>query len=175
MVELAEVVRENIGKSCYQMTEFFQSMIDKKELNAYLVEIDKKIIEKDTEEEQVIRIKKGATLTPTTELGIEPGVLLEDPATKTFYNLNIGVDGYSSFTHDFCVLEKLPSPFDSKCIPDVKERYCCGIRRLYFPDDMLAAKLRMEWYGTREQREHSLVVEGEQDKLFEKVCEFVRQ
>ena len=68
MTEVTEAVKENVGKSSYVMRGFFEDLIGKGELIAYLVEVDKQTVVTDTEEEIIVRRTKGATLTSVNEL-----------------------------------------------------------------------------------------------------------
>lgn len=192
MAELAEIVRENIGKSSYQMRQFFQQMVKGEGLQAYTIEVNKKIVEKDTENEKVVRIKKGATLTPTTELREYQPVLIEDPETGVMYNLNIGSkggriynDGNSHTIYHHCVLERIAQGFDLKKVTDKTNYGEFGSFKdgISIPGEMVTARLRVSYDEDWESGHYSdyvaetkgnLVVEGEQDKLFENVCKFVR-
>jgi hypothetical protein len=194
MVELVEVVRENAGKSSYQMREFFQDMIDKKELEAFFVEVNKKTVEKDTEDEKVIRTKKGATLTLIRKLKEYEPTLVKDPITGIMYNLDIGSrggmffdDGDSQTMYHHCTLERLIEQFDPKKIGTRKGFSDFGSfdDGIQITREMVIARLRVSYDEDREYshikgsdyiaktRGH-LVVEGMQDKLFERVCRFVR-
>jgi len=192
MAELAEVVRENFGKSSYQMRQFFQQMVKDGELKAYSVEVNKRIVEKDTEDEEVVRTKKGATLTPTAELKEHQPVLVEDPATGSMYNLDIGSrggmfydDGDSQTIYHHCVLERIAQGFDPKKVADRTSFGDFGSFKdgISIPLEMVNARLRVsydeDWESGGDhdyvaRRRGNLVVEGEKDVLFDKVCKFVR-
>jgi len=191
MAELVEVVRENFGKSSYQMRQFFQQMVKVKELNAYSVEVNKRIVEKDTEEEEVVKTKKGAILTPTTELKEYQPVFIKDSATESMYALDIGSrggmfynDGDSQTIYHHCVLERIAQGFDPKKVTDKKSFGDFGSFKdgISIPRDMVTARLRVSYDENWESGEDidyvagrtgNLVVEGDCDKLFEKVCKFV--
>lgn len=190
--KLVEALREHVGKSSYQMRGFFQGMVNRGELKAYLVEVDKQIVEKDTEGELIYRIIKGATLVPTSELKEYGAALVEYLEIGTIYNLDIGShggmfynDGDSQTMYHHCVLERLIKSFDPK---KVKTRTSFGElisleNGIRIPEEMVEARLRVnydedwEYGGTSDFVDSvnaSLVIEGEKDKLFEKVCDFVR-
>jgi len=192
MIELVEIVRENIGKNSYEMRQFFQRMVKNGELKAYDVEVNKKIVEKNTDDEEIVRTKKGATLTPTQELIEYQPVLVEDPETGVMYNLDIGSrggmffnDGDSQTIYHHCVLEKLAQKPDSKKIATGKEfgQFGSFDEGISIPLEMITARLRIsydqDWESGRESdyvagTSGSLVIEGEKDKLFEKVYSFVK-
>lgn len=182
---LSEVLKENIGRSSYEMRQFFQGKITDGELKAYSIDFNRKKIMKDNENEKIIRIRKGATLTPLEKLSEYRPALLEDPKTGTRYKLDIGTrggmffnDGDSQTIYHQCVLEKLVNGFDFRKV--FTKNYFNGI---LIPGDMISAKLFVayneDWESSGESdyisgKSGSLVVEGEMDALFEKVCEFVR-
>jgi len=89
---LPKVLDGNAGRKTYEMKELFERLIQKGKLQAYEVEIDKRHIEKDTEEEMVIRIKKGVTLIPLDKIGDNKKLILKD--TKgNFYHIVIESSG----------------------------------------------------------------------------------
>lgn len=181
-------LKENIGKSSYEMRQFFQEMIKTGKLKAYNVELNKQVIEKNTDEEEVIRIKKGATLTPTEKLSEYRPVFVEDLTTSTIYHLNIGSrggmffnDGDSQTIYHHCVLERIVQGFDPKKINScIRSNFEDGIS---IPPEMVTARLRIsydqDWesggnYDYIEETRGNLIVDGEQDSLFAKVMDFVR-
>jgi len=192
MTDLAEIVMENVGKSSYQMRLFFQQMVKKGELRAYQIEVNKRFVEKDTEDEEVVRTRKGATLTPTEELREYQPVFVEDPKTGVMYNLDIGSrcgmffnEGYSQTVYHYCVLEKIAQRFDSKKVADRTSFGVFGSFKdgISIPREMVTARLRVSYNEEREYSgefdyiagtEGNLVVEEEQDNLFKRVCKFVR-
>ncbi|MEK6861321.1 MAG: hypothetical protein AABY07_05095 [Nanoarchaeota archaeon] len=165
MTELAEIVRENVGKNSYQMRQFFQQMVKRGELKAYT--------------------RKRATLTLTEELRENQPVFIKDPETRIMYYLDIrsegGMfynDGNSQTMYHHCVLERLTKQLDPK---KVATRFDGGTT---VPKEMVAARLRIDYdQDCKSGGEHdyvaetrgNLVVEGKQDKLFKKVCKFVRE
>lgn len=190
MAELVEIIREDVGKTSYAMRYFFQKMIDKGELKAYSVEINKRIVEKDTDDEEIVRTKKGVTLTPTERLREYQSVFIEDSETGTLYNLDIGSrggmiydDGDSQTIYHHCVLEMLAKKFDSKKIM----KKGLGIwgsfdNGLSIPDEMIKGRLKVSYDEDWESGVNfdeiagttgDLVIEGKKDKLFEKVYDFV--
>ena len=185
MVKLDEIVKEDIGKSSFEMKYFFQGMVDKDELEAYLVEINKEIVKKDDDEEKVVRIKKGATLVPIKEIRENRNIFVKDIKTGIFYHLNIGSyggmfydDGDSQTIYHNCTLEKLPMGFDFKKIS--RERH----NRCFIPEEIIEARLRVnyndDWSSSGgtdyiSGSHGSFVIEGEKDELFEKVYDFVRK
>ena len=192
MKELTEILRENVGRTSYQMRLFFQQMVKKGELRAYHVEVNKQFVEKDTEDEEVVRTRKGATLTPTKNLREYQPVLVESPKTGVMYNLDIGSrggmffnDGDSQTMYHHCVLEKIAEGFDPKKVADRTDSGELGSFKngISIPREMVTGRLKVsydeDWESGREsdyiaKTEGALVIEGEQDELFKKVCEFVR-
>ena len=192
MTKLAELVREHIGKGSDHMVRFFQRMVKDGELNAYSVQIDRTTVDKDTEDEKVIRIKKGATLTPITELGKSKHIFVEDVESEVMYNFcadswggHVFEDGpqTSQTKYHFCALERLAQGFDLRKIKGKPS--CIGPvgSDIDFPEGVVVSRLRInykeDWqsgsdsdYFTGSKGDFS--VEGEMDGLFEKVCEFVR-
>lgn len=193
MAELAEIVRENVGKNSNAMRQFFQQMVKRRELKAYCVEVNKRIVEKDTEDEEVVRTRKGATLTPTEKLREYQPVIIEDPETGVMYNLDIGCrggmffdDGDSQTIYHHCVLERIAQRFDPRKVADRTSFGDSGSFKdgISIPREMVTARLRVSYdenwesggemdyiAGTR----MGLVVEGKRDDLFNRVCEFVRE
>lgn len=183
MAKLEEVAREGVGKSSYQMRNFFQEMFKRGELKAFSVEVDKQEVLSDTEDEKVVKTKKGATLTPTTKLEEYQPVILVDSKTGIMYNLNVGSrggefydDGDSQTIYHHCVLSRL-SRFDPK---KITSDHHGGIS---IPNNMVTARLRVSYDEDWESGENTdrigatrahLVIEGEQDSLFQRVYEFVR-
>lgn len=192
MEGLTEIVNENIGKSSDEMRQFFQKMVKRNELKAYGVEVNSKTVERDTEDETVVRIRKGATLTPTKKLREYQHVLIEDPTTRALYNLDIGSrggmffdDGDSQTIYQHCVLEKLARRFDPKKVTDRMDFGDSGSfeEGISIPGKLVTARLSVSYYQDWESRGESdylagtrgtLIVEGQQDNLFKKVCGFVR-
>ena len=192
MKELTEILRENVGRTSYQMRLFFQQMVKKGELRAYHVEVNKQFVEKDTEDEEVVRTRKGATLTPTKNLREYQPVLVESPKTGVMYNLDIGSrggmffdDGNSQTIYHHCVLERIVQGFDSKKVADRTSFGDFGSCKdgISIPKEMVTARLSVSYNEGWESGGKSdyiagtkgnLVVEGEQDNLFKRVCEFVR-
>ncbi len=183
MAELTEIIRENYGMISYQMRQFFLEMIKQRKLRAYTVAVNKRTVEKDTENEEVVRIRKGAILTPTTELREDQAVLIEDPKTGTMYNLDIGSrggmfynDGDSQTIYHHCILEKLAEQFDLRKVATF------GSYRISIPGEMVTARLRVSYDEDWESGGESdyvagtrgyLVIEGEQDNFFKEVCDFI--
>ncbi len=183
MAKLDEIVRENIGKSSYSMNYFFQSMIDKKELEAYSVRTNEQIIEKDDGEERIVKVKKGATLIPIKEIEERRDIFIKDKITDTFYYLNIqssggsfSEDGSQTIYHN-CTLERLSKKTDFRKINNG------GHNGLSIPGEFIDAKLRVsysdDWDGGGETdfisgSRGKFVIEGEKDGLFEKVYDFVK-
>ena len=183
-----ETIRENIGKSSYQMRQFFQDLVAKKELKAYFVEVNKEIVEKNTEDEEVVRTIKGATLTPTTKLEAYDAVFVEDPATKIMYNLDIGGrggmffdDGNSQTIYHHCTLERLAKEFNPKKVTIKKGYGEFGSFNdgISIPRELITARLHVSY----DQDEYCdkvvatrghLVIEGDKDDLFTKVYNFVK-
>ncbi len=175
---LAKIVEENIGKPIYEMKRFFQELVDNQKLIAYVVELNKQTIERDTKEEKIIKIKKGLSLTPTKKID-EICMFIENPPKNDLYSLSItsrgGMffnDGNSQTTYDRCLLEKLkrkPNP------EEVSKN--CDI--LIFSNKLVIATLDVNheeyWENDRIQKTSGhLVIAGEQDSLFDKFYEFLK-
>ncbi len=172
MTKLTKVVREDVGRSSDEMRMFFQSMVSDRRLNAYLVQIDN---------ERIARRDEGAALTPTTQLPVYGDVtcVVEDPATRFLYFLTIGSrggilfnDGDAQTMYDRCVLARIAQGFDPKVT-----------KRIPFPSTRATPSVSVDYQvdfrsggdcdyvaGTR----GSLVVEGEQDSLVDRVRRFVK-
>lgn len=188
MDTLTEIIRENIGKSSYQMKQFFQDLITKGELKAYFVELNKEIVEKNTGDEKVVKTIKGAVLTPTTKLEEYQAVFVEDPTTKIVYNLDIGSrggmffdDGDSQTTYHHCTLERLAKEFDPKKVTTKKGYGTFGSfdDGISIPEELVTARLRVTYdededCGAVVATSGHLVIEGAQDDLFTKVYNFVK-
>ena len=182
MTESIETVREDVAKSSYVMMGFFRKLIENGKIRAYDIEVGKRTFE-ETEDEEIVRVKKGATLTPTTELRDNRDFLIEDPKTGTRYKLSIGSRG-SMFDDDgnqdvyhHCSLERLNDRFNPK---GISRRMDGGI---LIPEDMIDSRLSVnyneDWRAGAsldylEGGCGSLSVAGRTDEFFERVCEFVR-
>jgi aminoglycoside N3'-acetyltransferase len=177
---LTEIVKERIGKNCDEMRQFFQSLINNGEWTAYSVEINKRIIEKDTEEEEVVRTKKGALLTPTKELSKFRPAIIEEQGVR--YSLHIGCHGsaYDDDNEDtrynHFILEKFSKDIDYKrMFISADDRIC-----VYSEEEKnIIAKLYMSydehWIDEKlEKSEGYLTISGEKDKFFEKVLAFIK-
>jgi len=181
-----EELIEGYYKENHEITEFLQGMVIRGELQAYNIKIDNEITEKDTEDEKIIRTIKGATLTPITKRWgpWNEDLFLKNPATETLYYVHRDSSGSDS---DFEPVEhrngscgitrlvkdsdlrKIRSRYINSNIPDIPENMINGNLQYYWSDDI--------WElgeGTRHEISGNLTVEGEQDNLFEKVAEFIR-
>mgnify|MGYP001600875628 CR=1 FL=1 len=187
MTDLAEIVRENVGKNSLSMRLFFQGLIDNGEIKAYSFEIDKSTVEKDTDDEKVIRIKKGLTLEEVKKLAEYQPVFIEDVNKGSMYYLHISSHGGmfddegGQTIYNNCSLERLASGFNPRLISGGYRNENSGIS---IPEDMIVARLRVNYSDDWEagadvdyiaDRRGSTVVEGKRDKLFDNVLEFVRK
>jgi len=169
---------EGYYKNNHEIVEFLQEMVRQEELQAYDIMIDKTITEKDTEDEKIIRIIKGATLTPTTTRSgpWNEDLFLKDPATETLYYVHREPHGshsdfepveYSSGFYDITRLVKNSDlrKIRSRCInsniPSIPEDMINGNLQHYWNDDIWEL-----WEGTRHKMGGRLTVKGEQDNLF---------
>lgn len=184
--QLPEIFKANIGRSSYEMSYFFQDLVDKKELFAYSVKIDKEVVDLDTVDERIARTIKGASLESVKKLEERGITFVEDSKTRTMYNLDIGSyggmftdDGDSQTVYHHCNVERLVKDYDIKRISEG------GFgSRVAIPSDMISARLRMsydeDWEGSEYSGDrvvgtrNNLIVEGESDKLFKKVIQFVK-
>ena len=189
MPKLAEVVTEPIGKKTYEMVSFFQDMIRRGELRAYSIEVNKRIVEKDTSDERIVRTIKGATLTPTESVRDNATIIVQDSKTGVMYLLSMDSeggmpydDGDSQTIYHNCTLEKLAGEFDSKKVTTRTEIGGLGYV-INLPKDMVTARLRISynenWVSAGEtdvigNRSGHLAIEGERDSLIDKIYEFVR-
>ena len=184
MTEVTEAVKENVGKSSYVMRGFFEDLIGKGELIAYLVEVDKQTVVTDTEEEIIVRRTKGATLTSVNELReYLGGHIVEDSGTHVKYNLDIGCrggmffnDGESQIMYHHCVLERLTEELDLRRI---KGKSALSDSEISIPKEFVSARLRVDYdedhEGSHIERiRRSLIVEGEADELFKRFIEYLR-
>jgi hypothetical protein len=181
---LTEIARESAGKTSHEMKNFFGKMVKQGNLQAYLVELDKQVVEKDTQDEQLVRTKKGVTLTPTKKLSENCQVIVEDPETGTRYFLSMGSrggefydDGDSQTIYHDCTLERLSERFNPRKLTR------CFEGRIAIPERMVSARLRMsyseDWKSGCDSdyiasTTGQTVIEGERDSLFTKICEFVK-
>ncbi|MBU0930162.1 MAG: hypothetical protein KJ623_03775 [Nanoarchaeota archaeon] len=165
MNNLAEVVKENVGKGSMEMISFFQDLVKSGTLKAYSV---------------------NGRLIPVDRLREHQPFIVEDSTTGSMYALNISSeggmfydDGDSQTIYYHCVLEKLAKTI-SKGLDARTIRFNHGAA---VPSDLVSARLRVDydndWTSGGDvdyiRATHGrLVVEGENDGLFAKVCEFVR-
>lgn len=161
------------------IVRFFQEMVYNGESMAYSVEIDKQIVEVDTEAERVVRTIKGATLTPITEISLSlashNGLFLEDPSIEAMHYMHIYSRSHSS---DFVNVEHRYGWCDITGLvknPDLRK-----LRKPYnginIPEEMAHGRLHYKWdddIGEEGIKSGYLRIEGEQDSLFAKVAEFV--
>lgn len=165
MEGLVESVREDAGKSGFDMLCFFNGLVKSGELRAYRTE--KSLVKAD-------------------RLEMERPFVLEDPATGSMYAFKIGSyggmvynDGDSQTIYDNCIVEKLSKGIARNL----------NIRTTEFPNgaavpsEWVSAKLRVSHSNDFESggsfdyvrsSNGSLTIEGESDGLFKKICEFVR-
>lgn len=182
MSNLTKIVEESVGKDSFSMRLFFQKMIESGELKAFSVDVDKKTVEKNNEDELVTRTKKGATLTETTELTDYQPYFIEDPKTGVKYYFNVGArggvffnDGDGQDIYHNCLLMRVDQALDYRKITG-------GHNTISIPTDKITGTLRVsftqtgDYSGSYDRIENTgghLEIEGEQDSLFEKVYEFV--
>lgn len=192
MNKLSKILNENLDTkraASYSLRQFFQKMLADGEIKAYTAEINKKIVEKDDENESIVRTVKGATLTAANELkeyGSE-GYIIEFVDSK--YNLDIGCrggmffdDGDSQTMYHYCTLEKLSNDFDLKKIGSKSSygefgSYNDGIN---FPEEAIISRLRIDydedWRNDRIASSRArIAIEGSMDDLFEKVYKFIKE
>ena len=124
---------------------FLNEMIKREELRAYRVQINKRTIERDDEDELVVRVKKGVSLTPIERLGSYYPYILEDTSTGNKYHLFMEGHGgviseYGDQTiYDNCLVEKLKDP-DFRKISVIM-----GDGRLGIPDEMVETRIRTSY------------------------------
>src|SRR3972149_5805118 len=85
VASLSEIVREPIAKNSSSVKSFIQELIQKGELAAYIAEFEKKKVEEETEDELLIRITKGVSLTQVKDIPEYRLVFVEDLKDKTMY------------------------------------------------------------------------------------------
>ena len=185
MEGLVEALIEPFGKPSYQIASFFQNMVNLGELKAYSIEVNKKFVEKDTKDEELLRTIKGATLTPITKLKENLAVFVEDSKNGIRYNLRIECrggtfynDGDSQTIYNNCVLEKLASHLDLK-----KVDFSAFYNKILIPEEYVTASIITSYdenwesgsdYDYIASINRFLIVKGDKDKLFEKFYEFLR-
>lgn len=186
MNKLAESIEERIKGYCKekpQIIEFFQNMILKGRLQAYSVDINRRIIEKDNDDEEIIRTIKGATLTP---ISIVPpahrdNFFLEDVLATTMYSVELesrtSNSDFQPLTHMYgnCNITKLVKN------PDLRKlgKYFSSVS---IPKNMIDGNLHYSWdhdikEGSHHEKRGYLTIEGnrfEEDNLFEKFYHFVK-
>ena len=184
MSGLVDTIEDTTNDSCkdtWEIKHFFQSLIDKKELRVYNFEINEKLIEKDTEDEKVVRTIKGITLKPTNNIypcSASGSYFFEDPATGIKYTVEMD---FRSSTSDFEPLEhKYGHCSITRLVknPDLR-KLNTFFSQLDIPKEMIDGKFYYGWTdnvrkGSHHEKWGHLTIEGEQDELFEKVCGFVR-
>ena len=127
---------------------FINEMIKRGELKAYSPHIDQRSLEREDDEERVIKIKKGLSLTPIEKVGPYRPHIIEDLSTGNKYHLFMGgyggeitEDGNQTI-YDNCLIEKLKDP-DFRKIRDIM-----GGGRLGIPDEMVSLRIRTS-YSTK--------------------------
>ncbi|MBR9691417.1 hypothetical protein GOV06_01400 [Candidatus Woesearchaeota archaeon] len=179
MTGLVEVVEESVGKNAYAVGRFLQDMVDRGDLRAYSIETNKEVVLKDDDKERVVKTLKGTTFTPIDNLKYNGAILIEDPKTEDKYTINVGFFG----SEDYCsglLMRKYSKECDLQKFKFSHHSY--GVF-MQIPDEEVARltlKVNMPGsYKTQQDflndMEGTLVVEGEQEGLFEKICEFVRK
>ncbi len=171
VTELAEIVNENVGKNSSDMRYFFQKLIEQKDINLYSLEVNKKTVLKDDEDEQVISVKKGATLIPTDKIKEYQPFILEDVITKNQYYISLSseggmvpLDGEQDIYYT-CVIEKLLPRIDFRKIDVIRN----GL-----PNELVSSKLVINYTQSDYGDKGKLTVDGELDPLFTKICDYVR-
>jgi len=186
MEESLTSAEEKIGKGSYEMLYFFQTLVDSKKLKAYSAEVDKRFLDKDTDEEEIIRIKKGLTLTPAEKISEGRPYFLEDVESKKTYSLRIGSeggafynDGDSQDIYHHTTLERLTDKFDKTKV----QKNELVFHGLSIPQEMvdgiLMASYTDKWDSVGDMdfiKEYNgnTFFKGEPDKLFDSVLEFLR-
>ena len=179
---LVETLREPIGRTVHEMVYFFNELIDKGRLKAFSVDIDKKIVEKDTDIERITRTIKGATLTEVSKVrGYYPFFLQVLKGRQ--YNLSLRSEGGPFFDggdsqtiYHHCILERLIENFDLKVVS--KGSSLTG--DIYIPNEMIDGRLRVNYSQDYEDdypagSRGDLVIEGRTDLLFEETAAFVKR
>jgi len=187
LVGTIDLTWKNFYKNNSKIKEFFQNLIIKGELLAYDLEINKQIVEKDTEDEKIVRTIKGLTLIPINFIypnNSDGSYFFEDPETLTKYHIAFDA---SSSESDFEPLENK----DGHCdiirlisVPSFNRITERSYKDPNIPEDMINGRLSYNWSDTirgipRDSIHHDsyshLTIEGELDTLFNKTSKFIEK
>jgi hypothetical protein len=173
-MSLNDVLKENIGATCYQTTHFLQDLVTKGKLTAYHI--------KTTSTQRKLRIVK------TDKIENNKPLVIEYTPTKAVYQIDISSHGGtldgdgSQTTHNSCYIEKLSDKVKrTEMIRDDGKHYHGRVR---FPQQFVTATLRMSYSEDRDGSgsvdiptgaSAQTIIEGESDELFKKICNFFRQ
>ncbi len=167
MMNLVRIISAPVAKMSFEMVPFFQGMVEMGDLEAYTVAIDKEIVDKDAEDEKIVRTIKGATFTRTSSLKENETFLVAYAKLGTNYFLNVkywGLLADDELTYE-CTIEKLVRNFDAK-----KMKALSSIQSsLFLPESNVIARLSTFKYG----KDKRMTIEGERDAFFEEVYAFV--
>lgn len=178
MIELAEIVEEEVGKKAYETGKFLQSIIHNGSLVVYAVETNKEIVLEDNEKERIVKTLKGTTLSPIVDLKYKGFKLLQNPDTGDRYSIYIGFfaneDRCSGLT-----IHKYSGEFDLQKIR-IQPSLSSGA---YDSNEEIARlSLYVKMPGSYKTDQEflddmggTLTIKGEQDELFEKIHEFMRE
>lgn len=181
METLIEIVKKpDLGRRISELVDFFQGLIDKKIVNAYLVEVNKKVEEDD----DFIKLRKGAVLSKTEALDLNHPYFIEDPKTRRRYNLDFNKTSSGSgwrLDQHYLTIERLIGE-DYRRISYKKDNYRSEQpNRLRISTKEIDAKLKMSYVeeldviDEREQikeRNGSLILEGiSNDPIFDIVLD----
>lgn len=173
-------LRTSSCKDSWEIKKFFQGLINENLVRAYDFEIDKEIIEKDTEREKIIRTIKGASLKPIKDIHPNNGAgsyFFKNVESLVLYT--VGIDTKSS-TSDFEDLEYKYHNIDVIRLSDRIELKDISTRLggLDISEDIITGTFY--YNGNHEIRDHEfhkksgyLRIKGEQDAFFSRIKDFL--
>lgn len=167
-------------KNSWEIKRFLQGLINKNLIRAYDFEIDREIIEKDTEREKIIRTIKGVSLKPIKDIHSNNGAgsyFFKNVESLVLYNVEIDT---KSSTSDFEDLEYKYHNIDVIRLSNRAELKDISTRLggLDISEDIITGTFY--YNGNHEIRDHEshkksgyLRIKGERDKFFLKLEKFV--
>jgi hypothetical protein len=165
-------------KSEREIAEFLREMVRQGELQAYGFIMNEQLIDKETEDEQIIKVIKGTNLKPIGEeqMVYWDDFFLKEPTAETLYYVTLTSDydynNRSPFGH--LKITRLAKDSDLRKIKE-------GYTEIMIPKDMIDGLLSYDWRGVKRTNSKgdyneisaNLSIDKEDD-FFAKVAEFVR-
>lgn len=202
MAEEKQTVGKEFVKDTYKLNNFFNDLLKTNAACAFSVEIDKRTIIDDTDEHQIIKIFKGATLEIADSVPYRGSCVLKsrDVNPECTYALNLfscrtseRQYGRGGLMYEGCELEKIAESCDFKKVGTKKFSVagCEGGVKLAIPDDSVVAKLVLQkitpytiHWRNAESRSYEyeedgvygeIITSGSRDVLFDKVIEYFKK